>query len=145
MKRSIIRRYCGHIPALDGHFFTLINCKICNACLKKTKINEKVAGYGPFKTTTLPQNMELFRSRRWRQDRAKQKAVVFMLNLKQIMQNKHGIIPKLLKSSLPRGMKLDGVTIMSQLISSNAFSHELKDLDDWREIILTLSVPFQLT
>ena len=30
---------------LDGHFFT----KICNACLKRPKINEKEAGVGPFK------------------------------------------------------------------------------------------------
>ena len=30
---------------LDGHFFT----KICNACLKRPKINEKEAGVGSFK------------------------------------------------------------------------------------------------
>ena len=37
----------GHC-LLDGHFFTFICCKNCNVCLKKTKINEKVAGDGPF-------------------------------------------------------------------------------------------------
>ena len=29
-------------------FFTFIFCKNCNVCLKKTKINEKVAGEGHF-------------------------------------------------------------------------------------------------
>ena len=33
---------------LDGHFFTFICCKNCNVCLKKTKINLKKAGVGPF-------------------------------------------------------------------------------------------------
>ena len=34
---------------LDGHFFTYICCKNCNdVCLKRTKINEKEAGVGPF-------------------------------------------------------------------------------------------------
>ena len=33
---------------LDGHFFTLICCKNCIACLKRLKINEKEAGLGPF-------------------------------------------------------------------------------------------------
>ena len=33
---------------LDGHFFTLICCKICIVCLKGPKINEKEAGVGPF-------------------------------------------------------------------------------------------------
>ena len=28
---------------LDGNFFTLIWCKICNVCLKRPKINEKEA------------------------------------------------------------------------------------------------------
>ena len=35
-------------PILDEHFFTFICCKNCNVCLKKTKINEKEAGVGPF-------------------------------------------------------------------------------------------------
>ena len=34
---------------LDGHFFTLICCKNCIFCLKRSKINEKEAGVGPFK------------------------------------------------------------------------------------------------
>ena len=38
--------------------------------------------------------MELFSSRRWRLDRPKQKAVVFMFNSKN-MQDMHGMIPKL--------------------------------------------------
>ena len=33
---------------LDGHIFTLICCKNCNACLKRPKINKKEAGNGPF-------------------------------------------------------------------------------------------------
>ena len=33
---------------LDGNFFTLIWCKICNVCLKRPKINEKEAVDGPF-------------------------------------------------------------------------------------------------
>ena len=33
---------------LDGYFFTFICCKNCNVGLKKTKINEKEAGFGPF-------------------------------------------------------------------------------------------------
>ena len=33
---------------LDGHFFTYNCCKNCNVCLKRPKINEKVAGVGPF-------------------------------------------------------------------------------------------------
>ena len=34
---------------LDGHFFIHICCKNCNdVCLKRTKINEKEAGVGPF-------------------------------------------------------------------------------------------------
>ena len=33
---------------LNGNFFTYICCKNCNVCLKKTKINEKEAGDGPF-------------------------------------------------------------------------------------------------
>ena len=37
-------RYC----ILDGHFFTYICCKNCVVCLKKTEINEKEAGIGPF-------------------------------------------------------------------------------------------------
>ena len=37
---------------LDGHFFTLICCKNCNVVfLKRSKINEKEAGVGPFKQT----------------------------------------------------------------------------------------------
>ena len=39
--------------------------------------------------------IELFSNRRWRLDRPKQKAAVFILNLKKIMQHMHGIIPKL--------------------------------------------------
>ena len=34
---------------LDGHFFTYYCCKNCNVCLKRSKINEKEAGVGPFK------------------------------------------------------------------------------------------------
>ena len=38
---------------LDGHFFTLICCKSCiDVCLKRPKINEKVAGVGPFLKVT---------------------------------------------------------------------------------------------
>ena len=33
---------------LDVHFFAIISCKNCNVCLKKTKINEKVAEDSPF-------------------------------------------------------------------------------------------------
>ena len=33
---------------LDGHFFTLICCKNFIVCLKRSKINEKEAGFGPF-------------------------------------------------------------------------------------------------
>ena len=33
---------------LDGHLFTLICCKNCIICLKRSIINEKVAGVGPF-------------------------------------------------------------------------------------------------
>ena len=33
---------------LDGHFFTYICCKNCIVCLKRPKMNEKVAGVGPF-------------------------------------------------------------------------------------------------
>ena len=33
---------------LDGHFFTFICCKTYNVCLKRTKINEKETGFGPF-------------------------------------------------------------------------------------------------
>ena len=33
---------------LDGHFFPLICCKICNdVCLIRPKINDKEAGVGP--------------------------------------------------------------------------------------------------
>ena len=32
---------------MDGHFFSLISCKICVVCLKRTKINEKEAENGP--------------------------------------------------------------------------------------------------
>ena len=41
---------------LDGHFFTLICCKICIVCLKGPKINEKKTGVGPFfkKTSLVP-------------------------------------------------------------------------------------------
>ena len=38
-------------------------------------------------------DMELFSSRRWELNRPKQKADVFMLNPKKIMQHMHGIIP----------------------------------------------------
>ena len=38
---------------LDGHFFTLICCKNCIACLKRPKINKKEAGVGPFQITFL--------------------------------------------------------------------------------------------
>ena len=37
-----------------GHFFTLICCKNCIVCLKTSKINEKVAGVGPFVKGTNP-------------------------------------------------------------------------------------------
>ena len=33
---------------LDGHFFTLICCKNCIVCLKKTKNKRKEAGVGLF-------------------------------------------------------------------------------------------------
>ena len=33
---------------LDGHFFTLICCRDCTVCLKRSKINEKEAGVRPF-------------------------------------------------------------------------------------------------
>ena len=34
---------------LDGHFFSLICCKHCiDVCLKRSEINEKEAGDGPF-------------------------------------------------------------------------------------------------
>ena len=33
---------------LDGHFFTLICCKNCIVCLKKTVNKQKEAGVGPF-------------------------------------------------------------------------------------------------
>ena len=34
---------------LDGHFFTYICCKNCtDVCLKRPKMNEKVAGVGPY-------------------------------------------------------------------------------------------------
>ena len=34
---------------LNGHFFTLICCKICDdVCLKRPKINENEAGVVPF-------------------------------------------------------------------------------------------------
>ena len=36
---------------LDGHFFTYICCKNCNVCLKRPKIREKEAGFGPFLST----------------------------------------------------------------------------------------------
>ena len=37
---------------LDGHFFTYICCKIVMFVRKKTKINEKEAGVGPFLKTS---------------------------------------------------------------------------------------------
>ena len=42
-----------------GHLYTLICCKNCNLCLKKTKINEKEAGVGPFFKKTIPGAMML--------------------------------------------------------------------------------------
>ena len=38
---------------VDGHFFTLICCKIRIVCLKRPKINEKEAEDGPFLITIL--------------------------------------------------------------------------------------------
>ena len=44
---------CGFKPRhriLDGDFFPLICCKICNdVCMKRAKLNDKEAGVGPFK------------------------------------------------------------------------------------------------
>ena len=34
---------------LDGHFSHIFVVKICNVCLKRSKINEKEAGVGTFK------------------------------------------------------------------------------------------------
>ena len=47
-RRLTFWRFWVQIPfrLLDGHFFTLICCKICNTCLKRPKINEKEAGNG---------------------------------------------------------------------------------------------------
>ena len=42
----MFRRLGVRIPY--GHFFTIICCKNCNVCLKKTKTNEKEATDGPF-------------------------------------------------------------------------------------------------
>ena len=47
------------------------------------------------KTKFLTSTIDLFRNRRWRLDRPKQKAAAFMLNLKKNMQHMHGIITKL--------------------------------------------------
>ena len=33
---------------LDGHFSHIFVVKKCNVCLKRPKINKKVAGVGPF-------------------------------------------------------------------------------------------------
>ena len=33
---------------LDGHFLHPFVVKICNVCLKRSKINKKEAGVGPF-------------------------------------------------------------------------------------------------
>ena len=45
----MFRRSWVRIPALDGHFFTLIFCKICNdVCLKRPKINDKRGRGWPF-------------------------------------------------------------------------------------------------
>ena len=38
---------------LEGHFFTLICYKNCIVCSKRSKINEKEAGVGPFKKIKL--------------------------------------------------------------------------------------------
>ena len=46
----MFRRLWVQIPApyTGWTFFTFIYCKNCSVCLKKTKINEKVTGDGPF-------------------------------------------------------------------------------------------------
>ena len=48
---SCSKRSWVQIPApyTEWTFFTFICCKNCNVCLKKTKINEKEAGDGPYK------------------------------------------------------------------------------------------------
>ena len=38
----------GAVYWMDLTFFTFICCKNCNVCLKRTKINKKEAGVGPF-------------------------------------------------------------------------------------------------
>ena len=49
-RRLMLQRSWLRIPAPNTGrtFFTFIFCKNCNVCLKKTKINEKVAGEGHF-------------------------------------------------------------------------------------------------
>ena len=42
------RGFKSHCHILDGHFFTLTWCKHSIDCLKRSKINEKEAGVGPF-------------------------------------------------------------------------------------------------
>ena len=39
---------CIPAPYTGGYVFTYICCKNCNVCLKRSKINEKEAGVGPF-------------------------------------------------------------------------------------------------
>ena len=47
--RSEGRGFESRHRILDGHFSTYICCKnYKNVCLKRPKINEKEAGYGPF-------------------------------------------------------------------------------------------------
>ena len=46
--RSKGRGFKSQHHLLNGHFFTYICCKNCNVCLKRSKINEKEAGVGPF-------------------------------------------------------------------------------------------------
>ena len=52
MGRDSHSKGCGfesRYRILDGHFFIYICCKNCNdVCLKRSKINEKEAGVGPF-------------------------------------------------------------------------------------------------
>ena len=51
MRRDSCSKCCGFESPhriLDAHFFTYICCKNCNVCLKRSKINEKEAGVGPF-------------------------------------------------------------------------------------------------
>ena len=53
MERDSFSEGCGFESQhciLDGHFFIYICCINCNdVCLKRPKINEREAGFGPFK------------------------------------------------------------------------------------------------